>query len=241
MRCCAQLRFDQKLKTIATERRDAKLIALTSDELVAKEARYHPSCYKVYTKPVKPLMGQNDTFKIDALRSTIYELLATWEGHITFINDVKKTYLKKLEEEGVETKNATKNLRRSIERNCSDVQFLIVDNEEVICPNTITMEEILSLFFKKQKKMEQLKNAEENIYSSPVAIRKELEECNTYNTSWLPSCDELDMDCFPVSPSLQKFLSLVICNDAAPNNDKTKRITSSLSQELFYAVHRERN
>ena len=68
MRCCAQLRFDQKLKTIATERHDAKLIALTSDKLVAKEARYHPSCYKVYTKPVKPLMGQNDTFKIDALR-----------------------------------------------------------------------------------------------------------------------------------------------------------------------------
>ena len=130
-------------------------------------------------------MGQNDTFKIDALRSTIDELLATWEGHITFINDVKKTYLKKLEEEGVETKNATKNLRRSIERNCSDVQFLIVDNEEVIYPNTVTMEEILSLFFKKQKKMEQLKNVEENIYSSAVAIRKELEEC-TYNTSWLP-------------------------------------------------------
>ena len=149
-------------------------------------------------------MGQNDTFKIDALRSTIYELLATWEGHITFINDVKKTYLKKLEEEGVETKNATKNLRRSIERNCSDVQFLIVDNEEVICPNTITMEEISRLFFKKQKKMEQLKNVEENIYSSVVTTRKELEKC-TYNTSWPPSCDELDMDCFPVSPFLRKF------------------------------------
>ena len=88
---------------IATERRDAKLIALISDELVAKEARYHPSCYKVYTKPVIPLMGQNDTFKSDALRSTIDELLASCEGHITFINDVNKIYLKKLEE-GVETK-----------------------------------------------------------------------------------------------------------------------------------------
>ena len=237
--CCVQLRVDQKLKTIATERHDAKLIALTSDELVVKETRYHPSCYKVYTKPVKQFMGQNDTFKTDALRSTIDELPASCEGHINFINDVKKTYFKKLEK-GVDTKKAFKNLRRSMEKNCSDVQFLIVDNEEVICPNTITMEEILSLFFKKQKKMEQLKNVEENIYSSAVAIRKELEEC-TYNTSWLPSCDELDMDCFPVSPSLQKFLSLVICNDAAPNNDKTKRITSSLSQELFYAVHRERN
>ena len=154
--------------------------------VVAKEASYHPSCYKVYTKPVKPLKGQNDTFNIDALRSTIDELFASCKGRITFNNDVKKTYLKKLVEEGVETKNATKHLRRSIERNCSDVQFLIVDNEEVICPNTITVEEILSLFFKKQAKMEQLKNVEENIYSSAVAIYKELEEC-AYNTSWPPS------------------------------------------------------
>ena len=237
MRCCAQLRVDQKLKTNATEQNDAKLITLTPDELAPKVAQYHPSCYKVYTKPVKLLMGQNDTFKIDAPRSTIDELLASCEGHTTFINDAK--YLKKLGEEGVETKNATKNLRRSIERNCSDVQFLIVDNEEVIYPNTVTMEEILSLFFKKQKKMEQLKNVEENIYSSAVAIRKELEEC-TYNTSWLPSCDELDMDCFPVSPSLQKFLSLVIYNDAAPNNNKIERIISSLSQDLFYAVHQRK-
>ena len=186
--------------------------------MLAKKARYHPSCYKVYTKPVKPLVGQND-----ALRSKIDKLLSSCEGHNTFINDVKKTYFKKLEEGGVETKNATKNLRQHIERNCSDVQFLISYNEEVICPNTITMEKILSLFFKKQKKMEQLKNVEENIYSSAVAIRKELEEC-TDNTSWPPSCDELDMDCFPVSPSLRKFLSLVICNGAVPNNDKTERI-----------------
>ena len=73
-------------------------------------------------------MGQNDTFKLDALRSKIDKLLSSCEGHITFINDVKKTYLKKLEAEGVATKNTTKHLRRNIERNCSDVQFLIVDN-----------------------------------------------------------------------------------------------------------------
>ena len=97
------------------------------------------------------------------------------------------------------------------------------------------MEEILSLFFKKQKKLEQLKNVEENIYSSAVAIRKELEEF-IYSTSWPPSCDELHMDCFPVSPSYLTFLSLVICNDAVPNNDKTERIISSLSQDLLYDV-----
>ena len=104
----------------STERQDVKLI-VKANELLDKETRYHPSCYMVYIKPVKPLMGQNDTFRIDALRSAIDVLLASCEGHITFINDVKKTYLKKLEEEGVETKNATKNLRRSIEGNWSDI------------------------------------------------------------------------------------------------------------------------
>ena len=93
--------------------------------------------------------------------------------------------------------------------------------------------------FQKTENNGQLKNVEENIYSSAVAIRKELEEC-TYNTSWPSSCDELDMDCFPVSPSLRKFLSLVNCNDAAPNNDKTERIISLSSQGLFYAVHQRK-
>ena len=42
---------------------------------------------------------------------------------------------------------------------------------------------------------------------------------------------------FSCFPSLRKFLSLVICNDAAPNNDKTERIISLLSQDLFYAAY----
>ena len=88
------------------------------------------------------------------------------------------------------------NERNCIERNCSNVQFLIADNEEVICPNTITMEEIY--FSKNRKKMEQLKTVAKNIYSSAVAIRKELEEY-TYNKFRPPLCDELNMDCFPVS------------------------------------------
>ena len=42
---------------------------------------------------------------------------------------------------------------------------------------------------------------------------------------------------FSCFPSLRKFLSLVVCNDAAPNNDKTERIISLLSQDLFYAAY----
>ena len=137
-------------------------------------------------------------------------------------------------------KNSTKNLKQSIERNCSDIQFLIVDNEEVTCPNTTTMEEILSLLFKKKKKMEQLKNVEENIYSSAVAICKEPEEC-TYNTSWPPLCNELDMDCFPVFPSLRKFCLLLFAMKQRQIMTKQKELYHRCLKSYFMLFIRERN
>ena len=36
---------------MATDRNDTAMMAIASDELVAKEARYHATCYRSYTKP----------------------------------------------------------------------------------------------------------------------------------------------------------------------------------------------
>ena len=91
----------------------------------------------------------------------------------------------------------------------------------------------MSLFF--GKKMQPLKDIEENIYSSVMVNRKEPEE-STYHTPWSPSVDELYMDNFPVS-YLYKFLSLAISDEVAPRNNRTVRTISSLSQNIFYVLH----
>ena len=48
---CIQLRADNNIRKLATERSDADILAVASDELIATEARYHATCYKLYTKP----------------------------------------------------------------------------------------------------------------------------------------------------------------------------------------------
>lgn len=58
LRNCNELGPDQRLKKIGIDSHDSKLINLTPDKLVPKEAKYHSNCSKTYTKPGKPLKGQ---------------------------------------------------------------------------------------------------------------------------------------------------------------------------------------
>ena len=57
MICCSELRVDERIRQIATVKHDTKILSITSEELVAKEANYHSSCYKDYTRPEKQLAG----------------------------------------------------------------------------------------------------------------------------------------------------------------------------------------
>ena len=49
---CIQIRADEKIRKVVTERNDTTVMTIISDELVAKEACYHASCYRMYTKSV---------------------------------------------------------------------------------------------------------------------------------------------------------------------------------------------
>ena len=48
---CAELRVDEKIRQTGAVKHDSKILSSTSDELFAKEAKYHPSCYKDYATP----------------------------------------------------------------------------------------------------------------------------------------------------------------------------------------------
>ena len=43
---CMQIRADENIRKIATEKNDSKVLAITTDELISKEAHYHFSCYR---------------------------------------------------------------------------------------------------------------------------------------------------------------------------------------------------
>ena len=47
---CCQLRADATIRKAAEAKSDSIILAITANDIVAKEVSYHPSCYRNYTK-----------------------------------------------------------------------------------------------------------------------------------------------------------------------------------------------
>ena len=154
MICCAELRVDERIRQIAAVKHDSKILSITSGELVAKEAKYHSSCYKDYTHPEKQLTGNNNPIiKADILKTVVVkELLEKSDDKIVYLSEVKTRYMLYLENNDIDFKNAGKNLQRSIERNLGNITLLTVNNKDIIYPDCLVFEEVLELYLKIKKK-----------------------------------------------------------------------------------------
>jgi len=79
LRQAHELRVDDTLRVVATEKSDSKILAITSRDIVAAEARYHNSCYKKYTRinPVKEKihLAYQDAEK--AARNQLFQFIRT--------------------------------------------------------------------------------------------------------------------------------------------------------------------
>ena len=93
MICCAELRVDERIRQIATVKNDSKILSITSDELVAKEAKCHSWCYKDYTRPEKQFAGNNDPIKTDTLKTFVKVLLKKSDDKIIYLSKFKTKYM----------------------------------------------------------------------------------------------------------------------------------------------------
>lgn len=59
--------------------------------------------------------------------------------------------MKNLEDKDIEKCHATKNLKSSIDRNQTDIKILLIECKDIIYCKNVSTEEILSMFFEKQK------------------------------------------------------------------------------------------
>ena len=70
--------------------------------MVAKEAKYHPTCYKDYTRPDKVLVVE-DTIQVDILKSVVKDLLSKNEGHVVRLVEVKQRVSDELKRNGIDS------------------------------------------------------------------------------------------------------------------------------------------
>ena len=124
--CCSEFRADEKICSAATRKFDSKILSIASDKLIAKEARYHTSCYRNYTRPEKDKPTENDNIKLDILKDIIYNLLNSTNEKFVLYKTVKDRYINLLDNYDIDTTNCTKNLKRSIERNFERIKVVSV-------------------------------------------------------------------------------------------------------------------
>ena len=188
MICCAELRVDERIRQIAAVKHDSKVLSITLDELVSKEAKYHSSCYKDYARPDKQLAGNKNPIKADIFKTVVKELLEKSDDKIVYLSEVKTKYMLYLENNHIDFKNAGKNLKCSIEWNLSNIKSLTVNNKDIIYPDYLVFEDVLEFYLKIKeniRKYENMNEVQQSIVSSANSIRNELKK-SLYQIPWSP-------------------------------------------------------
>ena len=235
--CCSEFLADEKIRSAANRKFDFKILSIASDELIAKEARYHTSCYRDYTRPEKDKPTENDNIKLDILKDIIYNLLNSTNEKFVLYKTVKDRYINLLNNYDIDTTNCTKNLKRSIERNFERIKVVSVKNEVVLFEKDLKVEDVIEicLFLQEQFDMyEKMINSEKNIISCAKLIRNEIKNSN-YRMPWPPSTHDLNVNNFIPPVSLNLFLTNLITSEEV--NERTSRLISSFNQDIFFIVH----
>ena len=77
---CTDLRADRTLKMAALKKTDGKMMIACSDELVAKEAYHHMTCYQSFIRDF--LHNKNSESEHCSYKSTAFEKVANFLSHL---------------------------------------------------------------------------------------------------------------------------------------------------------------
>ena len=127
---CTTICADERVRKVAFEQNDTALIAIASDELIAKEAHYHATCYRSYTRlnytPVPEKRHDSDLNNVWKFLSNVYD------------NPVAVPF-KRLQEL-VATPSEKKNRRGTIENRTDCYKFIKIEKEFLNYPTSLEME-----------------------------------------------------------------------------------------------------
>ena len=232
---CIQLRADDKIRTLAKDRCDTEILAVTSDELIAKEAHYHFSCYRDYVRPTNeyqhesPDNGDGHTEEDDDL-TELFECLNDLYQHPKYIE------LKSLQSL-VKTESGKKNITRTIERNTNEFTFTKCGRNFLVYPRSWKTEDMVSELYKSQMKLLEIEKANEPetiVCQSGSIIRNEVKNMD-YTMPWPPSPEDLNAIDFQIPKHLDLFLTVLLSGNLNVPSDQVDRLKLWFAQDVIYA------
>ena len=224
---CMQIRADNTIRKMATDRNDTAVMAIASDELIAKEARYHATCYRSYTKPVWTQLQSNS--EIDSKYTKVWKFLSD------LFDNPEVVPFKRLQ--ALTTISGKKNLRRTIENNTDCYKFVNIEKELLIYPTSLEIDDIVTKYYQTFLQLQNLQNMElkEKVVSESARIIREEIKNVTYRMPWPPTSKDLEVSNFTNSTYLDSFLVCLLGSEEGKVSDRVTRLKSSFGQDLTYA------
>ena len=219
---CSMFSADNTLRETAKLKNDSRMMAITSNDLIASEAKYHVSCYKDYTRLKKAKYDESYDLKEDPydiaeseafLELTEFCFQLIDEPRVvkfTELVDIMETVMNNREQS---LKASTKkNLRRKLERHIVGIEFQIVDSALYVYPSTLSHNMIISEFVKVSNKLLQntnLNNTENIILSAAQILRNEMK--NTKDTiPWPPKAGDLTKEEIEITHFADMFFNKLL-------------------------------
>ena len=246
---------DAKIRNAAQAKLDQRMIAITSRELVAGEGHYHKSCYRNYTREMKP--RTEDTSVVEDDDEAAYRK-AEQEAYKMLFKDIRDSIcvdpkvmrLTKLTEQFVqimqslgqrEVKSHTKkHIRRKLESEFgTSLHFVACSNGRVLLyPDNLSVQTLVveSIKLEDELKTMKIQSGDKNtLRNAAVLIRSDI--LSLKPQPWPPHPDDLSRS--ELTASLEVFLRILLAGEKKSNDelsDKQKRLINSIGQDCIYAV-----
>lgn len=245
---CAELRADDSIRKASLLRGDQRIAAITTDDLIAKEAKYHKTCYRDYTR-VNYKVAKDYQTNIDepfeAVKDILFDLYDSPDViEYAVLTRALEENLKGLE--GADNKyinSAKKNLRRKIENLLNGFNFITVNNSLLVYPDTLSIRDMISKYYSlktEAEKISKLQEDEKTVLRAAHLIREEIKAMEDV-MPWPPQATDLDEEKVRLSHSLSLFLDKLLNSRLNEHpSPRVGRLKSSFGQDIVYAVSRGR-
>ena len=243
---CLEFRAVQSIKTAATKINDFKMLGLITDYLIAKEAQYHSSCYKLYAKVNQDnvnsvTIDQNESaicklVELIAFKEVVKECNQLLENPTVLpYNKLFKTMEKVFEANNIDVLDSSRfYLDRNLEKHVDFIKYINVNGLLYAYPKNYSVEELIPEYINLSKKMECLAKelhqpiATQNIIKCGRQVKKEIKQMKD-SMPWPPQPNDLAPDKIEIAQSLRVFLETV-------TDTRSTRLKNSVAQDIIYNV-----
>ena len=195
---CRTFLADETIRKCASLKGDKKIIAIATDELVAKEAPYHPCCYRKYTVTFNNSQreNKNETSLIqEAFDAVKHVLQGLYEvPNITEFSDLTNKAVESLHDLNQEdVSNIRRHLRRKIENEMDGINFITVNNRVLVFPETLSTSVVVKRLYEKEIELERVQKMtsdEKSIFPAASTIRAQVRNME-YKMPWPPQAADL--------------------------------------------------